>query len=129
MKFFSIINRIVLSNKKKLGKYSIVFLKHFQKNSYLADRVYKSLYKRIEERRTVYSTLLNFLKNPNKKSDFGKDLHTTLIKSELKALILRFAKGPEKNILYHSTSIIASRIRIILHPFQAAFWNYFTSNC
>ena len=31
------------------------------------------------------------------KSDFDKDLDTTSIKSELKSLILRFAKGPEKN--------------------------------
>ena len=31
--------------------------------------LYKSLRKRIEERRTVYSALLNFLKNPNKESD------------------------------------------------------------
>ena len=56
-----------------------------------------SLRNRIKERRTVCSALLNFLKNPNKRSDFDKDLDTTLIQSELKVLILRFAKGPEKN--------------------------------
>ena len=50
----------------------------------------------VEERRTVYSSLLNFLKNPDKEFGFDKDLDTTLIKSKLKALILRFAKGPEK---------------------------------
>ena len=49
----------------------------------------------------MYSPLLNFLKNPNKKSDFDKDLDTTLIKSELKALILRFVKGPENK--FHFT--------------------------
>ena len=60
-----------------------------------AKDLYKSLRKRIEERRSVYSSLLNFLKNPNKETDFDKNLDTTLIKSKLKALILRFAKGPE----------------------------------
>ena len=68
-------------------------------NFKLAKDLYKSLHKRIEERRIVY--LQNFIKNPNKESDFD----TALIKSELKALNLRFAKVPEK-ILYHSTSII-----------------------
>ena len=43
----------------------------------------------------VYSPLQNILKNPNKGVDFNKDLNTSLIKSELKALILRFAKCPE----------------------------------
>ena len=66
--------------------------------------------KRIEEKKTVYSPLLNFHKTPNKESDFDKDLDTILIKSKLKALILRFAKGPEKS-LYYSTSIIASQMR------------------
>ena len=46
----------------------------------------------IEEIKIVSSSLLNFLKNPNKGSDFDKDLDTTL-KFELKALIQRFAKG------------------------------------
>ena len=32
-----------------------------------------------------------------KENNFDKDLYMTLIKSELKSLILRFAKGPEKN--------------------------------
>ena len=45
----------------------------------------------------MYSSVLNFLKNPNKESDFDKDLDTNLIKSALKALIMRIAKGPEKN--------------------------------
>ena len=44
----------------------------------------------------MYSPQLNFLKNPNKVSDFDKNLDTTLIKFELNALILRFAKGHEK---------------------------------
>ena len=48
--------------------------------------------KRKEETRTVHSPLLNFPKNPIKNSVFYKDLDTTLIKSELKALILRFAR-------------------------------------
>ena len=65
-------------------------------NSSLAKDFYKSLRKRIEEKRTVYSPLINFPKNPNKESDFDKDLDTTLIKSELKALSLRFVKSPEK---------------------------------
>ena len=56
----------------------------------------KSLRKRTDERKTVYSPLLNFLKNPNKEPDFDKDLDTILKKSELKALILRFTKGPKK---------------------------------
>ena len=45
----------------------------------------------------MYSTLLNFLKNPNKEFDFDEDFDTTFKKSKLKALILRFVKGPEKN--------------------------------
>ena len=45
----------------------------------------------------MYSPLFNFLKSPNKEFDFDKDLDTTLIKYELNALILRFAKGPEQN--------------------------------
>ena len=53
-------------------------------NCSLAKDLYKSLCKRVEERGTVYSTLLNVCKNPNKESDFNKDLDTTLIKSELK---------------------------------------------
>ena len=61
------------------------------------------------------SPLINFLKNSNKESDFDKDLDTTLIKSELKALILRIAKGLKK-ILYHSTSTIAAQMWIILLP-------------
>ena len=60
-----------------------------------AKDLYKSLRNRVEERRTVYSPLLNFLKNPYKKSD----LDTDSIKSELKALILRFVKGPEKEVI------------------------------
>ena len=48
----------------------------------------------LKNRRTVYSLLLNFLKNPNKESDFDRDLNLTLIKYELKALTLRFVKGP-----------------------------------
>ena len=44
----------------------------------------------------MYSPLLNFLKNPNKESDFDEDLNMTLTKSKLKALIRRFTKGPEK---------------------------------
>ena len=66
-------------------------------NCSLAKDLYKSLRKRIEER-------LYFLKNPNKESDVDKNLDTTLIKSELKALILRFAKGPVKKFfitLFH----------------------------
>ena len=47
----------------------------------------------------MYSLLLNFLKNASKEFDFDKDFDTTLIKSELKSLILRFVKGPEKNLL------------------------------
>ena len=41
MKLFSIINRkrIVLSNKKKLRKYSVVFFKHFPKRRLLKDPI------------------------------------------------------------------------------------------
>ena len=56
-------------------------------NCSLAKDLYKSLCKRIEPRRTVYSLPLNFLKHPNKESDFDRDLDTILIKLELKALI------------------------------------------
>ena len=70
-------------------------------NCSLGKDLYKSLRKRIEERRTVYSPLLNFLKIQIK-INLDSDLNTTLIKSDLKALILRFTKGPKK-ILYHST--------------------------
>ena len=66
-----------------------------QINCNLAKDLYKSLRKKIEERRTVYTPQLNFLKNPNKECEFDKDLDVTLIKSELKALILSFAKGLE----------------------------------
>ena len=48
----------------------------------------------------MYSSLQHFLKNPNKEWDFDKDLDMTLIKSELKALILYFAKGPEEQKFY-----------------------------
>ena len=44
-------------------------------NCSLAKDLYKLLRKIIEERRTVYSSLLNFLKNPNKESDFDKNLN------------------------------------------------------
>ena len=54
----------------------------------LAKDLYKTPRKRIEERRIVYSHLQNFLKNQYKESDFDKDLDVTLIKFELKALIL-----------------------------------------
>ena len=59
----------------------------------LAKDWYKSLRTRLEGRRTVYSPLLNFRKNPNKESDFDKDLYTILIKSELATLILHFAEA------------------------------------
>ena len=68
-------------------------------NCSLAKDLYKSLRKRIKKRKTMYSPLLNFLKDPNKESDFDKDLDTTLRKSELKALIPHFDKGPEKNYI------------------------------
>ena len=71
---------------------------------------YKSLCKIMEERRIVYSAKLNFLKNPNKESDFDKDFDTTLIKFELKALILLYAMV-RKKILSHSTWIVASQMR------------------
>ena len=41
----------------------------------------KDLEEDLEERRTVYSSLLNFLKSQNKESDFDKCLDMTLIKS------------------------------------------------
>ena len=64
-------------------------------NCSFAKNLWKSLRRRTQERRTVYSPPLNFLKNLNKEPDFDKDSYTTLIKSELNALILCFAKGPE----------------------------------
>ena len=57
----------------------------------IAKDLSKSLRKSIEERRTVYSPLLNFLKNASKESDFDM----TIIKSELKLLTLSLAKDPE----------------------------------
>ena len=88
-------------------------------NCSFARDLYKSLGKRIEARGTVYSSPLNFLKNPNNESDFDKDLDTTLIEFKLKVLILCFAKGPKKTILYHSISILyhsASQMRTTLLP-------------
>ena len=70
-------------------------------NFSLTKDFYKSLCKRIEERRIVHTTLLNFFKNSNKASDFGKGMNATLIKFELK----RFAKGPERNSLNLDNSI------------------------
>ena len=69
----------------------------------LAKDLYKTLRKRIEERRNVYLPPLNFLINPNKEFDIDKDLDMTLIKSKLKIL--------KKKIQYHSTSIIAFQMR------------------
>ena len=89
-------------------------------NYSLAKYLYKSLRYKIDERRTVYSSLLNIIKNPYKWSDIDKDLDTTLIKSELKALILCFIKGPKK-ILYHSTSIIASQMRRTILPLLKSY--------
>lgn len=66
-------------------------------NCDLSKDLNRSLRKRIEERRTVYATLSNFLKNPNKKSDFDNQLDMILIKTELKLLILRFAKNHGTN--------------------------------
>ena len=57
----------------------------------------------------MYSPLPNFLKNPNKKSNFDKDFDTN------------FAKVPEKKILYHSTSIVAFQIRRILLPLLKSY--------
>ena len=51
-------------------------------NCSLVKDLFEPLRKGIEERITLYSLALNFLKNPNKKSDFDKDLDTTLMKSE-----------------------------------------------
>ena len=59
-------------------------------NCGLAKDLYKLLRKRIEERRTVYSLLLNFFKN--------LDINLIRIKD------LRFAKGPEKKNLDNSIS-------------------------
>ena len=61
----------------KLGQ-SIILLLKIYKNHFAKER-------------TVYSPLLNFLKNPNKEFDFDKDNKIQIKK------ILRFAKGPEKN--------------------------------
>ena len=76
--------------------------------------LYKSLRKRIEERRT------NCVFTFTKFSDFDKDLDTTLIKSELKPLILRFAKGSEKNSISLAL-IIASQMKRILLTFVKSY--------
>lgn len=61
-------------------------------NCDLSRDLYKALLKRIQERRTISSTVLNFLKNPDIKSDFDKHLDITSIKFEIKQLILRLLK-------------------------------------
>ena len=48
-------------------------------NCSLAKDLYKSLRKRIEERRIVYLPLQNFLKNPKNECDFDKDMDTILL--------------------------------------------------
>lgn len=66
-------------------------------NCALSTCLYRSLRKRIDERRNVYSTLLNFLKNPNNKSEFDNNLDMVVIKTELKQLILRCSKNSNSN--------------------------------
>ena len=71
----------------------------------------------------MYLPLPTFLRNPNKEFDFDKDLNTTLIKSQLKALILRFAKFPEKKSisldLGNSVSYEENRTSITKQLFDA----------
>ena len=85
-------------------------------NCSVAKDFYKLLSKRIDACITVYSTLLNFFKNPNKESDFDEDVDTILIKFELKVFILHFAKSLEKKFCIDSvlsTSIIASLFSLL----------------
>ena len=81
----------------------------------LAKDFYKSLRKRPAVRRTMYSPLLNFLKNPNKEPDFDKDLDTILIKAELEA------QKVLKKIVFHSASIIASQTMRTLLPLLKSY--------
>ncbi|KAI8125127.1 hypothetical protein CVS40_4618 [Lucilia cuprina] len=55
----------------------------------MGDDLYISLRKRIVERRSVYSTILNFLQNPNINSIFDQNVDITEIKYEMKKLNLR----------------------------------------
>lgn len=57
----------------------------------LSTDLYKYLRKRIQERRTVFSTILNFLKNPSNKSALGSSLDMIQIKAEIKLLIARLS--------------------------------------
>lgn len=66
-------------------------------NCELSKDLYNSLSNRIQERRTMYSTLSNFLKNPNKISDFDNKLDMVLLKKEIKLLISRFTKSAVLN--------------------------------
>ena len=75
-------------------------------NCSFAKDLYQSLRKSREERRTVYSPLLNFLKNPNKESEFDNNLDMTITKS--KSCVLQTVL---KKILCCSTSIIGSQMR------------------
>ncbi|XP_037823818.1 uncharacterized protein LOC119612145 [Lucilia sericata] len=55
----------------------------------MGDDLCISLRKRIDERRSVYSTILNFLQNPNINSIFDQNVDITKIKYEIKKLNLR----------------------------------------
>lgn len=66
----------------------------------LSEELYKSLRKRIQERRTIYSTVINFLKNPSLKSEFDEDVSFHRIKKEIIDLVSRFK---ETNILDDSS--------------------------
>ncbi|KAI8130534.1 hypothetical protein CVS40_0250 [Lucilia cuprina] len=63
----------------------------------LSDELIKSLLKRIKERRTIYSTLLNFLKNPKLNSEFDNSTDLFVIKNELKKLIGNFRTDEQSN--------------------------------
>lgn len=58
----------------------------------LSHNLINSLKNRIKERRTLYSTLLNFLKNPKLKSEFDNNFDMFVLKHELKELINKFIK-------------------------------------
>lgn len=62
-------------------------------NCNLSKEIHKSLSKRIQERRTVYSTLLNFLTNPSMMSEFDKTRNMYVIKMEIISLVTRLKKN------------------------------------
>lgn len=80
----------------------------------LSDELNESLQKRIKERRTIYSTLLNFLKNPNLKSKMDEDFEMFLIKNEITNLMSRFKTNTTHNLSVEEISVSDSDEDIVI---------------